>query len=107
MTLDPNTIAKRLGATYTAELSEVGAGAFGMARLAQTMKERLGHKSRRAGTSVAWMLNFKVSMTPETERALITLAATISTAEKQVDPTELAAQILEEAVLKLTKEQQE
>lgn len=107
MTLDPMKIAERLGAEHVGQLPETGGGAFGMARLAHLLKERLDARgSRRAGNAVAWVLSPKVPMTPETEKLLIALAEKLSTAERRIDPTQLAAQLLEESLRRLAKETQ-
>ena len=81
------------------------AGAFGMAHLAQILKERLDARGgRRKGTAIGWILNSKVPISPETERLLLALAEKLSTPENRVDPTELATQLLEESVHRLAKE---
>jgi hypothetical protein len=104
MTLDPKQIAERLGAEHVGQVPDTG-GAFGMARLAQILKERLDARGpRRPGTAVAWVLSSKVPMSAETEKLLIALAEKLSTPERQIDPTQLAAQLLEESVQSLAKE---
>ena len=41
MTLDPKNVAARLEAEHVGQMPDVGGGAFGMARLAAALKERL------------------------------------------------------------------
>jgi hypothetical protein len=105
MTLDPEKIAQRLGATHFAELPDVGGGAFGMAQLAQRLKERLDVRAaRRPGSGVGWIMSSKVPMSVETEKLLIALAEKLSTPERRVNPLQLAGQLLEESVQKLAQE---
>lgn len=105
MTLDPTTIAQRLGAEHRGQVPDTGGGAFGMARMAEAFKERLGSQGDRKGTSIRWVLNSKVPMSAETEKLLIALAEKLSTPEQRINPMQLAAQLLEESVQKLAKEQ--
>ncbi len=104
MTLDPGKIAERLGAKHLGQLPDVGGGALGMSRLAAILKERLapgtGTPSGKA-TSVRWVVRARVPMTRETEDRLIVLAEQLSTPQRRVTPTELAAQLLEETLRKL------
>jgi hypothetical protein len=105
MTLDSDKIAERLGATHVAPVPDVGGGAFGMAHLAQKLKDRLDARgARRPGTGVGWILGSKVPMSPETEKLLIALAETLSTPEHRVNPLQLAGKLLEESVQKLAQE---
>jgi hypothetical protein len=105
MTLDPEKIAERLGATHFAELPDVGGGAFGMAHMAQRLKERLDARGARgSGTGVGWIMSSKVPMSAETERLLIALAEKLSTPERRVNPMQLACQLLEESVQRLAQE---
>src|ERR1035438_9749227 len=105
MTLDPEKIAKRLGATYVAPVPDVGDGAFGMAHLAQKLKERLDARGvRRHGTGVGCVMRSKVPMSAETEKLLIALAEKLSTPERRVNPLQLAGQLLEESVQRLAQE---
>ena len=106
MTLDPDKIAKRLGATYVSQAPVSADGAFGMTRLAQMLKERLDARGRRRqGTAIGWVLNSKVAMSAETEKLLIALAEKSSTPERRIDPMQLAAELLEESVQILAKDQ--
>jgi hypothetical protein len=99
MTLDPKKVAARLGAEHVGQMPDVGGGAFGMARLAAALKERLEPaQGRRPGrpTNIRWVLFPKVPMSRETENQLILLAEQLSTPERRVSPMQLAAQLLEE-----------
>ena len=102
MSLDPKRVAERLGAEHTT-LPNTGGGAFGMARLAGLLEERLGHS--RKGASVRWILGSKVPMTSETAKLLIALAEKLSTPERRVSPTQLAAELLERSVRQLANTQ--
>ena len=105
MTIDPRVFADRLGAEHFGQVPDTGGGAFGMARLAEALKQRLdAREARKRGSAVAWVLNSKVKMSAETERLLIALADKLSTPEHRVNPMELAAQLLEESVQKLASE---
>ena len=103
MTLDPKSVAARLGAEHAGQMPDVGGGAFGMARLAAAMKERLEPaQERRRGqqTNIRWVLLPKVPMSRETENQLILLAEQLSTPEHRVSPMQVAAQLLEETLQK-------
>src|SRR5258705_13273357 len=104
MPLDRVKIAERLGATYVADMPQSGDGAFAMAHLAQKLKERLDARPvRQRGAGVAWVLGSRVPMSPETEMLLISLADKLSTPEQRVNPMQLAGQLLEEALQRLTQ----
>jgi hypothetical protein len=108
MTLDPEKIAARLGAVHVGQVPDTGGGAFGMARLAAVLKARLEpSRGRRPGrpTDVRWIMRPKVPMSRETENQLILLAEQLSTPQRRISPMQLAAQLLEEMVQKLAKEQ--
>ena len=106
MTLDPNKIAERLGATKVAQVPDVSGGAFGMAQLAELLKQRLDARGRRKpGAATGWVLNPKVPISAETERQLIALAEKLSTPERRVNPLDLAAELLAASVQKMAKEQ--
>lgn len=103
MTLDPKTVAARLGAKHVGQMADVGGGAFGMARLAAALKERLeppqGHRPGEP-TNIRWDRSSKVPMSRETENQLILLAEQLSTPEHRVSPMQVAAQLLEETLQK-------
>jgi hypothetical protein len=101
MALDPKKIASALGAVHQGQVADVGGGAFGAARLAQILKERLEpSKGRRPGrpTNVTWVQRPKIPISVETQEALILLAKKMSTDERKISPMQVAAQLLEDAV---------
>ena len=108
MTLDPKVIASRLGAEHQGQVPDVGGGAFGMARLAASLKQRLEPEAggRRPGkpSNVRWVLSPKVPMSRETEDQLVLLAERLSTPQHRVSPMQLAAQLLEETLRKKAEE---
>jgi hypothetical protein len=75
----------KLGAVVVGQLPDVGGGAFGAARLAHIVA------ARQSGTVA-------VPVTGVTIDKLIRLAEKASTAERKVDPVEVAARLLEGAV---------
>jgi len=104
MARNVDRIAKGLGAKVIAQLPDVGAGAFGAARLAQVIEQLRSRlvpaQGLRTGrpTDARWERRPKVPMSEETEQRLIRLAAEASTAGRKISPMQLAAQILEEAL---------
>ncbi|HZU35329.1 MAG TPA: hypothetical protein VFA18_05455 [Gemmataceae bacterium] len=101
MALEPHEFAKLLGAEIVGEVPDVGAGPFGMARLAHLMHERLTpSRGERPGrpTNPNWVTRCKVPMSAATMNRLTELARELSTAERKVSPMQLAAQLLEEAL---------
>ena len=106
MTLDPEKVAQRLGATFVPQAPDTDGGAFGMAHLAEVMKQRLDARGgRRQGTAFLWVLSPKVPMNPETDKLLLALPEKLSTPDRRVNPMELAAQLLAESVQRLANEQ--
>ena len=94
------SLAKKLGATVVGTVPEYSAGAFGMAALANTLRERLEPSAgKRPGrpSNPAWSKRPKVPMAPETEQRLKELAHLLSEGERQVSPMQVAALILEQA----------
>jgi hypothetical protein len=94
-------LARLLGAKIIGELPDVGGGAFGMARMAHLLHERLTpSQGERPGrpTNAAWVRRPKVPMSERTAKKLADLAAAMSTPQRKVSPMQLAAQLLEEAV---------
>ncbi len=94
-------LARLLGATIVGEVPDVGGGAFGMARLAALMYERLTpSQGERPGrpTDAAWEVRSKVPMTRATQRKLRQLAKQVSRSGRQVSAMQLAAQLLEDAL---------
>jgi hypothetical protein len=101
MATDPQTIAKWFGAKYVGEVPAVGGGPFGMAQLAHILHQRLTpSQGQRPGrpTDASWDNRAKVPMSESTKRRLAELARRMSTAERQVSPMQVAAQLLEDAV---------
>lgn len=93
-------LAEKLGATIEGQVPEYSAGAFGMAALANTLRERLEPSvGKRPGrpSNPAWSKRPKVPMAPETEQRLKELAHLLSEGERQVSPMQVAALILEQA----------
>jgi len=99
-------IAKDLGAKHVGTLPNVGGGAFGMARLAQMLHERLAPSyGKRPGrpTNDRWTEHPKVPMSAETLASLQELSARLSSDERKVSPMQLAAQLLEESVVQIAE----
>jgi hypothetical protein len=97
-------IGKKVGANYTGRLPDVGGGAFGMARVAQVLHERLAPSAgKRPGrpTNGLWTEHRKVPMSAETLESLQELSARLSSERRKVSPMQLAAQLLEECVVQV------
>ena len=105
MPTDPQEFADLLGAKIIGEVPDVGGGPFGMARLARLMHQRLtpgqGERPGRP-TDASWESRPKVPMSEETRVRLAQIAQQMSTPERQVSPMQVAAQLLEEAVSRVT-----
>ena len=104
MPIDPQEFARLLGADIVGEVPDVGAGPFGMARLARVMRQRLApSQGERPGrpTNPAWTVRPKVPMSEATAQRLAEIAEAMSTPERKVSPMQVAAQLLEEAVRRL------
>src|ERR1700683_2715318 len=101
MPINPPEFAKMLGAEIVGEVSDVGGGPFGMARLAHLMQERLipsrGERPGRS-TNPSWVTRSKVPMSETTLQRLTELAEAMCTAARKVSPMQGAAQLLEEAL---------
>ncbi len=97
-------IASGLGARVISRVPDVGAGAFGAARLASIVEQLRSRlvptRGVRPGrpTDASWERRPKVPMSEETERQLIRLAEEASSSGRKISPMQLAAMILEEAV---------
>ena len=94
-------LAALLGAGIIGEIPDVGGGAFGMARLAHLLHERLTpSRGERPGrpTNPDWIHRPKVPMSETTAQILARIAETMSTPDRKVSPMQVAAQLLEEAV---------
>jgi hypothetical protein len=93
-------LAQKLGATVVGTVPEYTAGAFGIATLANTLRQRLEPSvGKRPGrpSYAAWSKRPKVPMAPETEERLKELSHLLSEGERQVSPMQVAALILEQA----------
>jgi hypothetical protein len=93
-------ISTKLGAKVVGTVPEYSAGAFGVAKLAQTLRERLepGRGKRPGRPSVAhWTKRSKIPLSAETEDRLEQLARLLSDEHRKVSPMQVAAQLLEEA----------
>jgi hypothetical protein len=98
-------LAELLGAKFVEELPDVGGGAFGMARLAHLLHQRLTpSQGERPGrpTDPTWVIRPKVPMSEETTAKLIKIAEALSDDERKVSPMQVAAQLLEEAVARVS-----
>jgi hypothetical protein len=99
-------IARRLGATYVERLPETGGGAFGAARLAALVRDRLvpsdGVRPGRP-TNPNWVKRPKIPMSNVTLKGLEELSKRLSTAKRRVSPMQLAAHLLETSVAQLTQ----
>jgi hypothetical protein len=102
-------IAEHLGAKVVTRIPEVGGGAFGAARLAkifEALQARLvPGQGKRAGrpSDATWVHHPKVPMSEATEQRLTRLAEKASMSGRKISPMQLAAQILEDALMGLTK----
>jgi hypothetical protein len=96
-------LAELLGAKIVGQVPDVGGGAFGMARMARVLHERLtpgqGERPGRP-TNPNWVIRPKVPMSKVTAKKLAAIAQEISTPERKVSPMQVAAQLLEEALAK-------
>lgn len=100
MTRKIEDLAKKLGAEVVATLPEYSAGAFGIAKLAGMLRDRLEPgQGKRPGrpSDPRWVKRPKVPVTKETERRLEELASLLSDDARKVSPMQVAAQLLEEA----------
>jgi hypothetical protein len=94
-------LAGLLGAKIVGQVPDVGSGAFGMARLAHILHQRLTpSQGERPGrpTNPNWVLRPKVPMSEATAAKLAQIADALSTPERKISPMQVAAQLLEEAL---------
>lgn len=99
MTRKIEDLAKKLGAEVVGTLPDYSAGAFGVAKLARTLRDRLepGHGKRPGRPSnPSWSKRSKVPLAAETEERLKQLARMLSDEHRKASPMQVAAQILEE-----------
>jgi len=105
MAKNVNKIAEALGATVVGEVPDTGGGAFGMSRLAAILRTRLEPgQGRRPGrpSDPLWVIQRKVPMSQATLKRLTQLAEAISTAERKVSPMQVAAQLLEDSLKRVS-----
>ena len=108
MAKNVNKIARKLGATVKGKVPDTGGGAFGMARLAEILTERLQpSQGIRPGrpSDPSWVLQGKVPMSEETKEQLTALAAKLSGEGRRISPMQLAAQLLEVSVSQFANEE--
>ena len=101
MAANREKLAALLGAKIVGEVPDVGGGAFGMARLAHILHERLTpSQGERPGrpTDPNWVVRPKVPMSEATAAKLARLAEEMSTPDRKVSPMQVAARLLEEAL---------
>ena len=104
MAKNRDRLAELLGAKIVGQVPDVGGGAFGMARLAHILHERLTpSRGERPGrpTDVRWVARPKVPMSRATEKKLKQLAAKVSKSGRKVSAMQLAAHLLEEALARV------
>jgi hypothetical protein len=92
-------LAEKLGAEVVGTVPDHSAGAFGVAKLGKTLRERLepGHGKRPGRPSnPRWSKRSKVPLAAETEERLERLAHLLSDEHRKISPMQVAAQILEE-----------
>ncbi|HVT15780.1 MAG TPA: hypothetical protein VHQ90_06285 [Thermoanaerobaculia bacterium] len=93
-------LAEKLGAKVVGTVPDYSAGAFGVAKLARTLRERLEPgRGKRPGrpSNPHWSKRSKVPLAAETEERLEQLARILSDEHRKVSPMQVAAQLLEEA----------
>lgn len=104
MARNPERLAKLLGAEVVGRVPRVGGGAFGMARLAHILHQRLtpaqGERPGRP-TDPSWVVRPKVPMSRGTEAKLKKLARQASSPSRKVSAMQVAACLLEEVLSQL------
>lgn len=93
-------LARKLGAEVKGTVPDYYSGAFGVAALAEALRERLEPSAgKRPGrpTNPDWTRRPKVPMAPQTEARLRELAGLLSDERRKVSPMQVAAEILESA----------
>jgi hypothetical protein len=100
MAIDRQEFARLFGAEIAGEVPDVGAGPFGMARLACILHEQLtpGRGEPGRPTNPAWTMRPKVPMSRTTVRRLASIAKAMSTPTRKVSPMQVAAQLLQEVL---------
>lgn len=103
-------IAERTGGQLKDPIEGPVVGPVGAARLAAIMSERLQPSSgKRMGrpSNPAWIRREKVPMRDETVQRLQELAESISKKGRKVSPMQVAAQLLEQSLEQVTREESE
>ena len=96
-------LAVKLGAEVVGTVPAYSGGAFGVAKLARTLRDRLEPgQGKRPGrpSDPSWSKRSKVPLAAETEERLEQLARLLSDEHRKVSPMQVAAQILEEGTAK-------
>jgi hypothetical protein len=107
MAKDIKKIANLLGAKIVAGVPETGGGAYAAARLGRIVAELQGRlkpgQGKRPGrpTDPTWNRSPKIPKSRKTDIKLARLAARASKSGRRVSPMQLAAQLLEDAVMQL------
>lgn len=100
-------IADALGADVVIPVPHTGGGAFGAARLARIVADIQARLQPGQGirpgrpTDASWVKHPKVPMSEATSQRLARLAEQSSVGGRKVSPMQIAAQILEEALVGL------
>ena len=100
MARDMDSLAEKLGAKVVGTLPDYSAGAFGVARLAKTLRDSLQPSAgKRPGrpSNPDWRKRSKVPMGAKTEARLKAIAELLSDENRKVSAMQVAAQLLEEA----------
>lgn len=95
-----DSLAEKLGATVVGKVPDYSPGAFGIARLAKTLRDRLQpSEGKRPGrpSNPDWSGRSKVPMGAKTEKQLKAIAELLSDEDRKVSAMQVAAQLLEEA----------
>jgi len=107
MAKNMNQIAKKLGASVVGKVPDTGSGAFGMARLGRILTKRLQpSQGRRPGrlSDPNWVVQAKVPMSQQTKARLTALAEKLSGKGRRISPMQVAAQLLEESVVRYSSD---
>lgn len=104
MAKNRDRLAQLLGAKIVGRVPDVGGGAFGMARLAHFLHQKLTpSQGERPGrpTDPNWVIRPKVPMSQATAEKLAQIAKALSSPQRKVSPMQVAAQLVEEAVARV------
>ena len=103
-------IAEKLGATFVGEIPGAGGGAFGAAHMAGVFAALQGRLTPGQGlrpgrpSDPSWSESPKVPMSPATFARLTELAEQASREGRKVSPMQLAAQLVEDGLARLSAE---